>query len=82
MPIVNGKIRRIPPMQLLSGGDVTGFATSIGWSSNLKEIIGFAQLPAYLDPHDAVFLRWDESEQPIDVPISLSRLPFVKPSRK
>ena len=82
MPIVNGKIRRIPPMKLLSAGEVSGFATSIGWSSNLKQIIGFAQLPAHLDPHDVVFLRWDESEHPIHVPISLSRLPFVKPSRK
>ncbi|WP_420624932.1 hypothetical protein [Candidatus Poriferisodalis sp.] len=55
---------------------------AIGWSSNLKQIIGFAHLPAHLDPHDVVFLRWDESEHLIDVPISLSRLPFVKPSRK
>ena len=82
MPIVDEKVRRIPPMELLSGGDVNGFATSIGWSSNLKEIVGFAHLPARLGPHDAVFLRWDESEHPIDVPVSLSRLPFVKPSRK
>ncbi len=82
MPIVNGKIRRVPPMKLLSGGRATGYATSIGWSSNLKEIVGFAHLPAHQDSNDAVFLRWDESEQPIDVPVSLSRLPFVKPSRK
>ena len=82
IPIINGKIRRIPPMSLITNGEVAGFATSIGWSSNLKEMIGFAHLPANRDPSDAVFLRWDECEQPIDVPISLSRLPFVKPSRK
>ncbi len=82
MPIINGKVRRIPPMKLLGGGDVTGYATSVGWSSNLKEIIGFAHLPAHLDPHDVVFLRWDESEHPLDVRTSLSKLPFVKPSRK
>ena len=80
-PIIDGKIRRVPPMSLFTAGDVTGFATSIGWSSSLKEMIGFAHLPADLDSSEAVFLRWDESEDPIDVPVALSRLPFVRPSR-
>ena len=80
-PIIDGKIRRVPPMRLFIAGEITGFATSIGWSSNLKEMIGFAHLPADLDSSQTVFLRWDGSEQPIDVPIALSRLPFVKPSR-
>lgn len=82
MPIVDGKIRRVRPMPLLSRGRRAGFATSVGWSSNLREMIGFAHLPAQHDPGDAVFLRWDEGEHPIDVPISLSELPFVKPTRK
>lgn len=82
IPIVNGKIRRIPPMDLLASGEVAGFATSVGWSSNLKELIGFAHLPASQDLSGPVCLRWDECEQPLDVPISLSNLPFVKPSRK
>ena len=81
MPIVDGKIRRVPPMPLLSRGGRAGFATSIGWSANLKELIGFAHLPAKHDPDDAVYLRWDESEQPIDVPVACSKLPFVKPTR-
>ena len=80
-PIINGRIRRIPPMSLLIAGEVTGFATSVGWSPNLKEMIGFAHLPADLDSSETVLLRWDESEQPIDVPIALARLPFVRPSR-
>ena len=80
-PVINGKIRRIPPLSLLISSEIAGFATSVGWSSSLKEMIGFAHLPADLDPSATVFLRWDESEQPIDVPIALSRLPFVRPSR-
>ena len=82
IPIIDGKIRRIPPMSLVTNGEVAGFATSMGWSSNLKEMIGYAHLPADRNPNDAVFLSWDECVQPIDVPISLSRLPFIKPSRR
>lgn len=82
MPIMNGKIRRIPPMDLMINREVAGFATSVGWSANLKELIGFAHLPANQDPADAVCLRWDECEQPVDVPVALSDLPFVKPARK
>lgn len=81
-PIVDGRIRRMPPISLLMEGEVSGFATSIGWSSHLKQMIGFAHLPASRNPSDDVILRWDEREQPIDVPISLSKPPFVKPSRK
>ena len=81
-PIINGKIRRTPPMSLLTHGEVSGFATSMGWSPNLNEMIGFAHLPADRDPRDAVLIRWDEGAEPIDVPVSLSGLPFVKPTRK
>ena len=82
MPIVDGKIRRFPPMQLLGRDGPLGYATSVGWSGNLREMIGFAHVPAQHDPDEVVFLRWDESERPVDVPVSLSTLPFVTPTRR
>ena len=46
MPIVDGRVRRFPPLQLLSRGETAGFATSVAWSPSLNDMIGFAHLPA------------------------------------
>ena len=82
LPIVDGKIRRFPPMKLLTNDTIVGFATSVGWSSTLREMIGFAHLPANRNPTDKIVLRWEDCEPPIDVPVALSQLPFIKPNRK
>ena len=82
MPIVDGKIRRFPPLKLLCNDVASGFATSVGWSPTLREIVGFAHLPATRSPNDPVVLKWEGCRQEINVPASLSSLPFVKPSRR
>lgn len=82
MPIVDGKMRRFPPMKLLSRGTATGFATSVGWSPNLRDIIGFAHLPTNRSQDDSVTLLWEQDGEAIEVPVALSELPFVKPTRK
>lgn len=81
-PTFDRKIRRHPPMTLVSGASEVGFATSIGWSPTLRDLIGFAHVRARRDDADNVHLRWDESEQVVEVPVALSALPFIKPSRR
>ena len=82
IPIVDGKMRRFPPLKLLSRGDPIGFATSVGWSPFLRDLIGFAHLPAGRQPDDTVALRWEQDGEAIEVPVALSELPFVKPARR
>ena len=82
MPIVDGKMRRFPPMTLLSRGEAAGFATSVGWSPSLREMLGFAHIRANRNQDDIVTLLWEQDGQEIEVPITLSALPFVKPTRR
>ncbi len=82
MPITDGKMRRFPPLEVLSRGDVIGFATSVGWSPNLRDLIGFAHLPAGHSGGDAVTLLWEQDGAAIEVPAALAELPFVQPTRR
>ena len=81
MPIVDGKMRRFPPMTLLCRGEPIGFATSVGWSPSLREMIGFAHLPATQDSEDVFALLWEQHGETIKIPATLTQLPFVKPTR-
>ena len=82
MPIVDGKMRRFPPMKLRRGGKPIGFATSVGWSPTLRDMIGFAHLSVGRYPADAVVLLWEQNGETIEVPVALSELPFVRPTRR
>ncbi len=82
VPIVDGKMRRFPPMKLLCNGDAVGFASSVGWSPFLRDMIGFAHLPATQHPDDRIALLWEQHGETFEVPATLAQLPFVKPTRR
>lgn len=81
VPIVDGKMRRFPPLKLLCDGDAVGFATSVGWSPFLRDLIGFAHLPATQRPEGGIALLWEQDGETFEVPATVEPLPFVKPTR-
>ena len=82
VPIVDGKMRRFPPLELLCNGEALGFATSVGWSPFLRDMIGFAHLPATRRPEDRIALLWEQHGETFEVPAALAQLPFVQPTRR
>ncbi len=81
VPIIDGKLRRFPPLKLLCAGREIGFATSVGWSPFLRDMIGFAHVPATHHPEDPITLLWEQHGETFEIAASLSELPFVKPAR-
>lgn len=83
LPAIDGKVQRFPPLELVSGGVRVGYATSVGWSHTLKDLIGFAHVPAAFPVERAsVQLRWPHDREVLETGARLGRLPFVRPNRK
>ena len=83
LPQIDGKVRRFPPLELTADGARVGYATSVGWSHTLKEMIGFAHLPATFPiERKPVQLRWPYDGEVLETGVSFGRLPFVRPNRK
>ena len=81
VPMIDGRVRRFPPMVLAADNAQVGWATSVGWSWTLNRLIGFAHVPVNLSEEPKLNLVWDQTEAPVSVPASLSDLPFIKPKR-
>ena len=83
LPPIDGKVRRFPPLDLVSDGVRIGYATSVGWSHTLKDLIGFAHLSAVVPVEQkSVRLQWPHDGEVLETGVSLGHLPFIKPDRK
>ena len=83
LPLIDDKVRRFPPLELVSDGARVGYATSVGWSHALKDLIGFAHLPATFPiERKSVQLRWPHDGEVLEAGVSFGRLPFVRPDRE
>ena len=83
LPLIDGKVRRFPPLEITADGARVGYATSVGWSHTLKEMIGFAHLPATFPiERQPVHLQWPHDGEVLEAGASFGRLPFVRPNRK
>lgn len=82
LPPIDPKVRRFPPLDLVSDGVRIGYATSVGWSHTLKDLIGFAHLPAAFPvERKSVRLRWPHDGEVLETGVSFGCLPFVRPDR-
>ncbi|MDE0170710.1 MAG: aminomethyltransferase family protein [bacterium] len=83
LPLIDETVRRFPPLELTSEGARVGYATSVGWSHALKDMIGFAHLPATF-PIDGepVQVRWPDDGRVLAAGVRFGPLPFIRPNRK
>lgn len=83
LPLIDGTVRRFPPLELASAGTRIGYATSVGWSHALKDMIGFAHLPAAFPiERRPVQVRWPYDGQVLTAGVRFGCLPFIRPSRR